>query len=371
MRVNEAIPCLEIRSLSKAYGNHTVVDGVDISIQPGEIFSLLGPSGAGKSTILKAILGLVKQDEGRIVIEGRDVTEVPTGGRPVGMVFQDYSLFPTMTVRDNVAYPLIAREVRGIASLIRFQISAKRGEVLERADEMLRLVQLEPHARKRPHQLSGGEQQRVALARALIASPKLLCLDEPFSALDKNLRVEMQQELVRLKDKVGTTLFYVTHDQTEAMLLSDRLAIIKGGQIKQTGPPREVYCKPASEFVARFLGECNILPIISCGDGAIITRDGHRIFTAEAICSEHVSVGIRPENLTTSEGDGRTKLQATVEARDFLGSSTRLRVRLSETVEMLVTLSSGDRNQFPGIGERIDLYYLPEHVFLLKADKVS
>jgi len=363
--MNEPVPCLEVRGLSKRYGGQAALRDVTLSISDGTIFSLLGPSGAGKSTVLKAILGLEKFDSGRILIDGQEITDLPTEDRKVGMVFQNYSLFPTMTVRENVAFPLIAREVRGIGSLIRFRFSVKRRDVFSRADEMLKLVQLESHGRKRPHQLSGGEQQRVAIARALIAEPRLLCLDEPFSALDRTLRAEMQQELLRLKESIGTTLLHITHDQTEAMLLSDRLGIIRNGQIQQVGTPADVYFKPNSEFVARFLGDCNVLPIISRERNSIITQDGIRILITSKLSTEHVSVGIRPETFTMSGGNGREQIQATVESRDFLGSYTQIRVRLSESIRAFAAVHNMSYEQLPSIGDRIKLYYQPDSVFPL------
>src|SRR5436190_14022248 len=257
-------PDVRLVGLRKSYGDVAAVDGVDLEIAPGEFFTLLGPSGSGKTTALRLIAGFERPDGGRVDLHGRDVTAVAPYERDVNTVFQDYALFPHMTVAENVAYGL---RVRGVP----------RRERRGRVDEVLRIVRLPGLGERKPIQLSGGQRQRVALARALVNSPRVLLLDEPLGALDLKLRQEMQIELKRIQREVsdiGITFVYVTHDQEEALTMSDRLAVFNAGRIEQIGPPAEVYERPATEFVAGFIGVSNVLE-----------RDGRR-FT------------IRPEKIT-------------------------------------------------------------------------
>src|SRR3954451_17044713 len=234
--------------VSKRFGTHAAVDDVTLEIAEGEFFSLLGPSGCGKTTTLRMVAGFELPDAGRIVLKGNDVTEVPANRRPVNMVFQQYVLFPHMSVYDNVAFGLKVKRV-------------PRGEHGERVQEMLRVVSLEGLDRRRARQLSGGQQQRVALARALVNRPAALLLDEPLGALDLKLRKEMQLELKDLQSRTGTTFVYVTHDQEEAMTMSDRIAVMNGGVVEQLATPRELYQRPASAFVAGFIGTSNLISV--------------------------------------------------------------------------------------------------------------
>src|SRR3954451_14858031 len=230
--------------VSKRFGTHAAVDDVTLEIAEGEFFSLLGPSGCGKTTTLRMVAGFELPDAGRIVLKGNDVTEVPANRRPVNMVFQQYALFPHMSVYDNVAFGLKVKRV-------------PRGEHGERVQEMLRVVSLEGLDRRRARQLSGGQQQRVALARALVNRPAALLLDEPLGALDVKLRKQMQLELKRIQTELGTTFVYVTHDQEEALTMSDRIAVMHGGDIEQIGDPKEIYEHPQTPFVADFVGSLN------------------------------------------------------------------------------------------------------------------
>jgi spermidine/putrescine transport system ATP-binding protein len=239
---------IELEAVAKRYGAHAAVDGVSLAIGEGEFFSLLGPSGCGKTTTLRMIAGFVEPDEGRILLHGDDVTSVPPNRRPVNMVFQQYALFPHMSVYDNVAFGL---SVRGVP----------RKEHRDRVNEILRVVALEGYEKRRPRQLSGGQQQRVALARALVNRPAALLLDEPLGALDVKLRRHMQLELKRIQHEIGTTFVYVTHDQEEALAMSDRIAVMNGGRVEQLGTPREIYEHPASDFVADFVGTVNVLDL--------------------------------------------------------------------------------------------------------------
>ncbi|MFB6567582.1 ABC transporter ATP-binding protein [Streptomyces noursei] len=244
-------PAVRITALTKDYTSRTTgtvraLDAAELTIEQGEFFSLLGPSGSGKTTLLRLIAGFEHPTAGRIDLAGRDVTALPPSRRDVHTVFQDYALFPHMTVEQNVAYALTVRGVR-------------KAERLARAREALRTVQLDDHARHRPAQLSGGQRQRVALARALIDRPALLLLDEPLAALDRRLRHELQRELARLQRATGVTFLLVTHDQEEALTLSDRLAVLDHGRLVQTGPPRDLYDRPATAFVAAFVGTTNLV----------------------------------------------------------------------------------------------------------------
>src|SRR3954451_2045050 len=235
-------------AVSKQFGDHAAVRDVNLSIRDGEFFSLLGPSGCGKTTTLRMIAGFVEPDEGRILLQGRDVTTVPPNKRPVNMVFQQYALFPHMSVYDNVAFGLTVKRV-------------PRSEHRSRIEELLRVVSLEGYESRKPRQLSGGQQQRVALARALVNRPAALLLDEPLGALDVKLRKEMQLELKDLQSRTGTTFVYVTHDQEEAMTMSDRIAVMNGGVVEQLATPRELYQRPASAFVAGFIGTSNLISV--------------------------------------------------------------------------------------------------------------
>src|SRR5438309_6674203 len=238
--------------VSKRFGTHAAVDDVTLEIAEGECFSLLGPSGCGKTTTLRMVAGFELPDAGRIVLKGNDVTEVPANRRPVNMVFQQYALFPHMSIYDNVAFGLKVKRV-------------PRGEHSERVHEMLRVVELEGLERRRTRQLSGGQQQRVALARALVNKPAALLLDEPLGALDVKLRKQMQFELKRIQAELGTTFVYVTHDQEEALAMSDRIAVMNGGRVEQIGTPREIYERPQTPFVADFVGSLNVLEIADAG----------------------------------------------------------------------------------------------------------
>jgi spermidine/putrescine transport system ATP-binding protein len=251
---------IELESVVKRFGGANAVDGVSLSIAEGEFFSLLGPSGCGKTTTLRMIAGFVEPDEGRILLHGNDVTAVPPNKRPVNLVFQQYALFPHMTVYDNVAFGLSVKRV-------------PRREHGDRVNEILRVVALEGYEKRRPRQLSGGQQQRVALARALVNRPAALLLDEPLGALDVKLRRHMQLELKRIQHELGTTFVYVTHDQEEALAMSDRIAVMNGGLVEQVGSPREIYETPASAFVADFVGTVNVLDL----DGGSVSVRPERI----------------------------------------------------------------------------------------------
>jgi putative spermidine/putrescine transport system ATP-binding protein len=250
-----ATPVVELVGATKTYGTVRAIDSVDLAIRPRELFTLLGPSGSGKTTVLRAIAGLVDLAEGQILIEGRDVRRTPTYERNIGMVFQSLALFPHMSVFDNIAFPLRMRR-------------DSRGEIAKRVQEVLEMVRLPDIAERRVQELSGGQQQRVALARALVYDPKLLLLDEPLGALDKQLREEMQLEIVRLHRQIDVTIINVTHDQVEALMLSDRIGVMQEGRIIQVGTSEEIYRRPSTRFVAEFMGRANVIEGVGHSDGS-------------------------------------------------------------------------------------------------------
>lgn len=279
-------PAIELIGIEKAYGSAPAVRSLDLTIAQGEFFSLLGPSGCGKTTTLRMLAGFEFPDAGSIRLDGRDVTEVPAHRREVNMVFQKYELFPHMTVRRNVGYGLKVARV-------------PRAEIDDRVDEMLETVGVAAFADRRADQLSGGQQQRVALARALVNRPKALLLDEPLSALDVKLRKRMQLELKSIQERLGTTFVYVTHDQEEALLMSDRIGIMSDGRLLQVGTPREIYGSPADPFVADFVGELNSFEIEEAGRAR--------------------RVAVRPERIQLVAGARKGAVAGTVRERIYLG----------------------------------------------------
>jgi spermidine/putrescine transport system ATP-binding protein len=316
---------IALTHVSKSFGGHRAVDDVTLEIAEGEFFSLLGPSGCGKTTTLRMIAGFESPDAGEVVLQGADVTKVPANRRPVNMVFQQYALFPHMTIYDNVAFGLKAKRV-------------PREEHAARIAELLRVVSLEGYEQRKPKQLSGGQQQRVALARALVNRPAALLLDEPLGALDVKLRKQMQLELKRIQHELGTTFVYVTHDQDEALAMSDRIAVMNHGKVEQLGSPREIYEQPRTAFVADFIGSLNTLDVrIDELVGAYcISRlaDGGRVIaTAEGprAVGETVRVGVRPEHVQLSPvetlaPDDRARLTGTIADLVYLGMYTQFHV---------------------------------------------
>ena len=281
------------------------VDGVDLHIEAGEFFTLLGPSGSGKTTVLRMIGGFTLPTAGRVSIGGQDMSLQPPYARPVNTVFQDYALFPHMSVRDNVAYPLmVQRSARKVS----------RAEREARADELLALVQLPGVGSRRPAQLSGGQRQRVALARALIGQPQVLLLDEPLGALDLKLREQMQSELKALQRRLGITFLFITHDQHEALSMSDRIGVFNQGRLEQLGTPQQVYDTPATRFVAQFVGAANVL------EGAVALR-----------LAGHPAAMLRPERITLGDAAG-ARASGTVAEVQYFDSFTRVRVDLGDTL---------------------------------------
>jgi putrescine transport system ATP-binding protein len=319
-------PFIEIHSLRKRFGDFTAVDGVDMKIYRGELFAILGGSGCGKSTLLRMLAGFETPTEGRILIDGTDITDLPPYERPVNMMFQSYAVFPHMTVEQNIAYGLKKERL-------------PKDRIRQRVAEMLELVQLPEYARRKPHQLSGGERQRVALARALVKRPKVLLLDEPLAALDKKLREETQFELMNLQDQLGITFLVVTHDQEEAMTLATRIAVMNQGKFVQIGTPSEVYEFPCNQFVASFFGSINLFDasVREYADGWVtVTLDdsGSEIRApSEQVLSPGTPcrIGVRPEKLLISRDrpadDGYTVTRGVVEDLAYYGNRSIYRVR--------------------------------------------
>lgn len=321
---------VQFRGVVKDYGATRVLHGVDLDIAPGEFVSLLGPSGCGKTTALRVLAGLEHATDGEVLLAGRDVSGVPTNKRDIGMVFQSYSLFPHLRVLENTAFGLRRRGVG-------------KTEAARRAADALDLVGLGHLADRFPHQLSGGQQQRVALARALVTEPRVLLLDEPLSALDAKVRVQLRDEIRRIQLRLGITTVFVTHDQEEALAVSDRIAVMNAGRIDQIGTPEELYLKPATAQVAAFVGVSSLVPGTVVGE--FVDVWGQRLPLQTPVDAGSVDVFVRPENVrfTASEAPG---VEATVQESTFLGSFRRSVVRTADGTMLNVQHDAGERVQY-------------------------
>jgi putative spermidine/putrescine transport system ATP-binding protein len=313
-------------SLSRSFGAVRALDGLSLDIAPGELVALLGPSGCGKTTALRIVAGFEFADTGKVTVDGRDISPVPAAKRDMGMVFQSYSLFPNMSALDNVAFGLRMRKISA-------------GERNKRAAALLDMVGLAPQARQYPHQLSGGQQQRVALARALAIEPRVLLLDEPLSALDAKVRLQLREQIRTLQQRLGTTTLFVTHDQEEALSMADRVGVMRDGRLEQIATPSELYSTPATAFVAEFVGTMNRVPGTYQGDDEVIV-----LGTVAPVHGQHavvrggdVDVLVRPEGLTVEAATGGNGI---VTDRTFLGSLTRVSVLLSGDVAVKVDKAS-------------------------------
>jgi putative spermidine/putrescine transport system ATP-binding protein len=342
-----------LEGVSKAYGAVRALDAIDLAVQEGELLSLLGPSGCGKTTTLNVVAGFVEPDQGRVRIDGAEVTALPAWRRGLGVVFQSYALFPHMTVADNVAFGLRERGV-------------PRREAQARVAETLALVRLPDAGPRRPAELSGGMQQRVALARALVIRPRVLLLDEPLAALDRKLREEMRAELREIQRAVGITTIFVTHDQHEALGMSDRVAVMNAGRIEQLGPPREVYERPATRFVADFIGASTVLRGRAVAADRVALAGGSLQVSPGALrAGEDVELAIRPERVRVVSGPGDNVLDARVEGLVYQGAQTELTARLGDGQRVLVFV--GEPALVPlAPGDAVRLH-LPADAFMVLA----
>ena len=353
-------PEIGLTHLTKRFGDVVAVDDISLTIGAGEFFSLLGPSGCGKTTTLRMIGGFDLPTSGTIELRGQDITHAPPDKRPVNMVFQSYALFPHLDVAGNIAFGLKRRGVDG-------------GEIRRRTGAILELVHLPGYERRRTNELSGGQQQRIALARALVNEPNVLLLDEPLGALDLKLRKRLQVELKRIQMDVGITFVYVTHDQEEALTMSDRIAVMSHGRIEQVGPPEDLYDRPATAFVADFIGTTNLLSgtVESVADGAAIVRldsgDVCRVSPDGRHAGQSVQLSIRPEAISVT-GDqedvtGTTTLHATIEQVAYLGAAVQYQIRTAGGLAMSV-LAGKTGPRFES-GQSVRLAWLPAEALVI------
>lgn len=345
---------LHLKQIKKQYGDQIVLNGVDLAVQKGEFFFLLGPSGCGKTTLLKIISGLLGPDSGSVYLKGSDITLTPTHLRDVNTVFQNYALFPHMNVFDNIAFGL---KMKKIASEV---IRTKVGNMLE-------LVGLSGFDKRFPHQMSGGQMQRVALARALVNNPSVLLLDEPLGALDVKLRKQMQTELRNIQRELGTTFICVTHDQDEAMILGDRIAVMQSGNVEQIGKPQEIYNKPDSYYVCDFMGECNFirnLVFTETGNNKLSAEYlGVQLITEQNTVRNFNSIGVRPEKIHLSTAVDNSisntkpinRVSALVTDIIFSGHSYQISCELQDGNSMLVRISVNNDVNLPDVGDIVEL----------------
>ncbi|MGK5555262.1 ABC transporter ATP-binding protein [Actinomadura kijaniata] len=368
-RADAAVPAIELAGVRKSYVSHgetvAAVRGVDLRIGQGEFFSLLGPSGCGKTTTMRMIAGFEEPTAGEVYLHGRSVTGVPANKRDVNMVFQSYALFPHMSVFENVAFGL---RRKGVA----------KNEIRQRVGDILEIVDLTGREKRRPSEMSGGQQQRVALARALVNRPRALLLDEPLGALDLKLRQAMQVELKRIQREVGITFVYVTHDQGEALTMSDRIAVMNDGLVEQLGPPREIYERPATKFVAGFIGTSNLLSgtvtELSGGDAVLSHGGDGRIVVPlrgdqTAGAGDAVEITVRPEKIEIvgerPAGNG-SAVPATVAEVVYLGTSTNYLVTTADGTEVTVFMQNANNSDdVAERGDRVWLAWEPRHSYAI------
>ena len=364
-------PSVKLASVTKRYGQVEAVRSLDLEIGRGEFFTLLGPSGCGKTTTLRVIAGFEEPNGGTVLIDGEDMEGIPPFRRPTNTVFQSYALFPHLTVEDNVAFGLKRKRV-------------PRDETRTRVGEELERVGLSGEAQRKPHQLSGGQQQRVALARALVNRPSVLLLDEPLGALDLKLRKRLQVELKEIQRDVGITFVYVTHDQEEALTMSDRIAVMNHGVVEQIAGPEEVYDRPATSFVAGFIGVSNLMPgrVSKPGDPGEVELDAGVSVQASVEDfrpGERCHAVVRPEKLQIRFAEDRAdanlpNVEGIVESSLYLGTSTQIVVRLADDVPMTVLVANTDedeRQRLPGGGAKVRLSWAPDHIHVVRESSVS
>jgi putative spermidine/putrescine transport system ATP-binding protein len=345
---------LELTHIHKSFGETAVVEDFNLSVDQGEFVSFLGPSGCGKTTTLRMIAGFELPTSGTITLSDKDLTLLPASRRNIGMVFQAYALFPNMTVSENIGYGL--------------RVAGKpKAEIHQRVDEMLSLIHMEDFKKRYPGQLSGGQQQRVALARALAFYPQVLLLDEPLSALDAKIRVELRLEIRRIQQQLGITTIYVTHDQEEALSLSDRVVVMSHGRMEQVGTPSRIYNFPETEFVAQFVGQINMLPaeVIKPEEGLV--RVGRQLVRAgqfDHLNGKAVRLAVRPEELNPGFAEGANNLTGKVESITYLGSIVRVRVDV-DGHPITMDLFNEIKLKFPQVGETYQVTFPVEACWLL------
>lgn len=348
---------LEVQNLTKTFGTTTVVKSVSFAFDKGEFISLLGPSGCGKTTILRMIAGFEHPTSGSIRVDGQDITTLKPNQRQLGMVFQAYALFPNLNVGDNIGFGL---KIAGMPT------EQRRARV----DEMLRLIGLPGFEKRYPYEMSGGQQQRVALARAIAPQPRMLLLDEPLSALDAKIRVSLREEIRAIQRDLGITTVFVTHDQEEALSISDRIVVMNAGHIEQLGAPHEIYNKPATRFVATFVGQLNSIEATVIDPRArTVAVDGQQVTVAHlpesAAAGDNIMLTLRPEVLSTGEREGNDiSLTGTIADVTFLGSVIRLRVALGRNVVSLDTFND-QRSVPPGRGEKVTISLASKDLMVL------
>ncbi len=353
---------VKLEGVTKKFGGFKAVDDIDLEIANGEFFTMLGPSGCGKTTTLRMIAGFEQPTEGKVKIDGVDVAGEPPYKRPTNTVFQSYALFPHMTLEENVGFGLKRKKV-------------SKDEIKKRVADELERVGLSKEAKRKPAQLSGGQQQRVALARALVNLPKVLLLDEPLGALDLKLRKALQVELKSIQRDVGITFVYVTHDQEEALTMSDRIAVMNEGRIEQCAGPEAVYEHPATTFVAGFIGVSNLMPAVATGGNEVKLDNGPSVTSPDAArfsSGERCFAVVRPEKLqVTTDANApsdRPSIEGMVEASLYLGTSTQMAIRVADDVKITVLVpnaSESERQLLPGGGSRVHVSWEPEHMHLV------
>jgi putative spermidine/putrescine transport system ATP-binding protein len=357
------LPAVSFEGVTRRYGRITAVDNVHLDIAAGEFFALLGPSGSGKTTLLMLLAGFEKASEGRVLMSGAAITDVPPHQRRIGVVFQNYALFPHMTAADNVAYPL---KMRGVG----------RVEREARVNAALALVNLTDRRDYYPSQMSGGQQQRIALARAFVFGPDILLMDEPLGALDRRLRDQMQLELKRIQKELGITVVYVTHDQSEAMAMADRIGVMSGGRLLQVADPETIYAAPTNHFVARFIGECSILQVKSIDGGKGYEIAGARQ-ALPAPATSPFDIVVRPENVVISAAVNAAScssfgVPAVIRESTYLGSGWRVALELSGGQSLLAAIMRGDEMAGDlAPGKSVIARWMPASVAVLPTEGLS
>lgn len=349
---------IAVREAVKNYGHFIAVDRISLDIEPGEFITLLGPSGSGKTTLLNLLAGFQKLDSGEILVDGKPIHHVPTHKRGFGMVFQSYALFPNMTVTQNVAFPL---HMAGV----------DRATIDRRVAETLEIMRLSEHARKSPSQMSGGQQQRVAIARAIVMRPKVVLMDEPLSALDRRLRESIQIEIRDLHQTIGSTILFVTHDQGEALTMSDRIAVLDAGKIVQVGRPLELYRHPINRFVASFVGESNLIEaeiVQKRGSTMTLKNRAGYVFNAEsrdAIDVGRATVLVRPERIAVSNEATANSVPVTVTSAIFLGEILRIEARMEGGEALLIRCTDTANRPLPAVGDSLHVGWGAEDCWVL------